>query len=167
MQRCVDVVFPQMSVSKGIKNFEERGLAAVIKEFTQLNDGAVPSQNKSVVVPIDPKTLTPEDVKKVLKTVNSIEEKRDGRVKGRTCGDGSKQRRYLKYGYSVASPTVSLEGLITSLVIASFEGRYIYSFDVPGAFLQAELPDDKLLLLRLNGEFVDIMCQVNPEHIKT
>ena len=114
-------------------------MAAVIKEFTQLDKGAVPSQNKPVVIPIDPKTLTPEDKKKALNAVNLIEEKRDGRIKGRTCGDGSTQRRYSKYGDSVASPTVSLEGLITSLVIASSEGRYIYiyiySFDVPGAFL--------------------------------
>ena len=32
--------------------------------------------------------------------------------------------------------------------------------------MQAELTADKLLLLRLNGEFVGIMCQVNPEHLK-
>ena len=40
------------------------------------------------------------------------------------------------------------------------------SFDVPGAFLQADLPGDKLLLLRLTGDFVDIMCDINPEHRK-
>ena len=54
---------------------------------------------------------------------------------------------YLKYGDTVALPTVSLEGLITSLVIAAYEGRKAISFDVPGAFLQAKLPEDKLLLL--------------------
>ena len=98
MQRCVNVVFTQMSASKGIKKFGERGLAAIIKEFTQLNEGAVPSQNKPVVIPIDPETLTVDDKRKALHAVNLIEEKRDGRIKGHTCGDGSKQRRYLKYG---------------------------------------------------------------------
>ena len=53
------------------------------------------------------------------------------------------------------------------MVIAAYEGRKAISFDVPGAFLQAELPDDKLLLLRLTGDFVDIMCDINPEHKKT
>ena len=66
-----------------------------MKEFIQLNEGAVPSQNKPVVVPIDPNQLTIDEKKKVLNAVNLIEEKRDGRIKGRTCGDGSKQRRYL------------------------------------------------------------------------
>ena len=99
-----------------------------------------------------------------MNAVNLIEEKRDGKIKGRTCGDSSKQKMYFKYGDTVASPMVSLEGLITTLVIASMEERHVISLDVPGAFLQAELPEDKFLLLRLSGDFVDIMCQISPEH---
>ena len=99
-----------------------------------------------------------------MNAVNLIEEKRDGKIKGRTCGDGSKQKMYLKYGDTVASSTVSLEGLITTLVIASMEERNVIFFDGPGVFLQAELPEDKFLLLRLSGDFVDIICQINPEH---
>eukprot|EP00957_Ditylum_brightwellii_P090116 6863109-Ditylum_brightwellii.AAC.1 len=52
------------------------------------------------------------------------------------------------------------------MVIAAHEGKKAISFDVPGAFLQTELPDDKLLLLRLTGDFVDIMCDIDPEHQK-
>ena len=66
----------------------------------------------------------------------------------------------------MASPTVSLEGLITTIVIAAYEKRKMISFDIPGAYLQARLPHDDLLLLRLTGEFVDIMCEINPEHKK-
>ena len=69
-------------------------------------EGAVPEQNKPVVEPIDPKTLSFQDKKKALDAVNLIEEKRDGRIKGRTCANGSKQQRYLTYGESVASPSV-------------------------------------------------------------
>ena len=43
LQRCVNAIFAQMSATKGIKKFGEKGLAAVVKEFTQLNEGAVPS----------------------------------------------------------------------------------------------------------------------------
>ena len=45
----------------------------------------------------------------------------------------------------------------------------IATFDVPGAFLQAILSKgdkNERLLLKLNGEFVDIMCEVNPEYKK-
>ena len=54
-----------------------------------------------------------------MNAVNLIEEKRDGCIKGCTCGNGSKQHAYLKYGDTVAPPTVSMEDLITALVIAA------------------------------------------------
>ena len=49
-------------------------------------------------------------------------------------------------------------------MIDSYEGRYTAIADVPGAYLHAEMPQDKLVLLKLKGQFVDIMCQVNPEY---
>ena len=96
-------------------------------------------------------SLTEDDKKKALDAVNIMEEKRYGRVKGRTCANGSKKRQYLKEYESVASPTVGLESLITTLLIGVYEGRNFISFDVPGAFLQAEISDDKLVLLKLKG----------------
>ena len=75
---------------------------------------------------------------------------------------------YLKENESVASPTVSLEGLITSLIIDAYEGRDVSSFDVPGAYLHAMLPneDGKRILSKIKGEFVDLMCEVNPDFKK-
>ena len=35
---------------------------------------------------------------------------------------------------------------------------------VPGAYLHAKMPEGKRLLLKLRGQFVDIMCNVNPEY---
>ena len=32
--------------------------------------------------------------------------------------------------------------------------------------LHAHLPDGKFVLLKIEGQFVDIMCEVNPEHAK-
>ena len=36
-------------------------------------------------------------------------------------------------------------------------------FDVPRAFLLLEVPKDKIILMALWGEFVDIMCEVHPD----
>jgi len=52
------------------------------------------------------------------------------------------------------------------LVIDTFEQRDIAMFDVPGAYLHAKMPDGKTILLKLMDEFVDIMCQINPEYSK-
>ena len=178
MQTACDIIFTQMSVEpklkkyaqmsakRGFKVFGQAAVAAIIKEFSQLNDGAVPG--KPVVVPIDVTTITSKEKEKALSAVNLIKEKRSGDIKGRTCVDGSKQRKYLKPDESVSSPTVSTESLIATLLIDAYEQREVAIFDVPGAFLQAELKkkdDNERVLMRLEGEFVDIMCDINPEHI--
>ena len=64
----------------------------------------------------------------------------------------------------MASPTVSLEASIAKIAIDTQENRDVAVVDVPGAFLQPELPhNSKKLLLKLKAIFVDITCEVNPE----
>ena len=50
------------------------------------------------------------------------------------------------------------------LLINAYEGRDTAVFDVPGAYLHAKMPGDKFAILKIEGEFVDIMCEVNPEY---
>ena len=64
----------------------------------------------------------------------------------------------------MASPTVSLKGLFVTLVIDAFERRDVATFDINGAYLHVKMPDDKTILLKLDGVFVNIMCQINPEY---
>jgi hypothetical protein len=40
------------------------------------------------------------------------------------------------------------------------------TFDVPGVYLHTEMPKDKRVLMILQGEFVNIMCSVNPDYKK-
>ena len=90
--------------------------------------------------------------------------KRNGKLKGRTCANGIRQNETLSDGESIASPTQSLEGLLMTYAIAVHEGRYIAGFDVPGAYLHAETPEDKMVIMKIKDRFVDIMCSVNPEY---
>ena len=68
---------------------------------------------------------------------------KNGIVKGRTCENGSKQNIFFREVEIVASPTISLEGLFTTLVIDVYEGREVDTFDIPGAYLHADMPKDK------------------------
>ena len=52
------------------------------------------------------------------------------------------------------------------MVIDAHKGRYIATFDIPGSYLHVEIPEDKKILLKLQYEFVDIMFDVNKEHMK-
>ena len=61
MKTAVDTMFEQMPAIKGIQIFKERAVAAMVKELTQLDKGAV--DGKPVVVTINPDCLT-EDKKK-------------------------------------------------------------------------------------------------------
>ena len=132
-----------MSFNKGLKKHSEKTVAKLFKELTQLDQGAAP--DKPVCVPQCPDALTDEDKKRALDAVVLLEEKRNGDTKVRSCANGTKQRMYLKEYESVASPTVSLEGLLMHLVIGAYGKRNFISFDVPGAFLQAKSDDDKML----------------------
>ena len=52
-----------------------------------------------------------------------------------------------------------------NLVIDAMEQRDVSIFDVPGDFLNTALPEDFFLLMRIRDEFVNVICEVNPEYI--
>ena len=153
--KAVDYMFNQMTATQGIKIFQERAVAALIKEYKQLNDLAV-------LGVVDYGSLTKEQKSKALRAINLIKEKRDGKIKGRCCSDGSGQKKYVPRE-EASSPTIAVESLIALVTIFAFEKRDVAVFDVPGAYLHADLPDDKFALLKFEGQFVDIMVEVNPD----
>jgi hypothetical protein len=159
-----NVMFTQMSAKKGIKMFGKHALAAMLKEYKQMDQGPMPG--KSVFGPIAYEDLTKKEKREALEAVNLIKRKRCGKLKGRTCANGSKQRKYLKIDETVYSPTCTTEGLITTLVVDAMEERDIAIFDVQGAYLQTKMPQDKNVILVIRDEFVDILCEVNPEYKK-
>ena len=133
----------------------------MMKEFKQLVHGAFPG--KPVVEAIKHTDLSEKDKRTALDAVNLIKVKNNGTVKGRTCANGSKERYYLAEGDSVASPTASLEAIISTLLIDVYEGRDVGIFDIPGAYLHAKMPNEHQVILKIKGKFVDIMCDVNED----
>ena len=161
-EKAVRVMFTQMSAHKGIKLFREKAIAAMMKELKLSNNGVIPSN--LVIQPIPFEELTPKDKKEALEAVNIIAKRRSGKIKGRTCANGSRQCKYLKDGENYASPTASLELIITTLVIDAYKGRDIAVADVPGAHSHAEFPNNKNVILRMTDIFTDIMREINEEY---
>ena len=58
-----------------------------------------------------------------------------------------------------------MEELLEQLMIEAFEEHAMEIFDVPGAYLNCDMTEDKFVLIKLEDEFVDIMCEVNPYFI--
>ena len=155
--RLIHLMFTQMTATRGIRKHGKRAVEVLLKEYIQLKDLKVMKKIKN-------STLTIEQKQKALRMINLIKEKRCGRLKGRACADGRAQRGHVPKE-ETAPPTLGHETLIASLLIDVFEGRSVGIFDVPGAYLHAFYPKDKFVLMKLEGQFVDMMCEADPSYI--
>jgi hypothetical protein len=144
----------QMTTTAGIKKHGQMAVDTLLKEFCQLDD-------KSVFAAVDAKTLSAKRKKAALRAINLIKEKRDGSIKGRSWADGRPQRVLYTKEQS-ASPTVSTDALMISLMVDAKERRDVATADVVGAYLLADMDD--FVLLKLTGESVEIMCMVNTKY---
>ena len=111
----------------------------------------------------DAQTMSPEQKRKALRYLMFLKEKRCGRIKGRGCIDGRKQRLW-KSKEDTTSPTVSIEALLLSCMIDAKEERDVATIDIPVAFMQALI--DELVHVKFDGELIDLICQVDPSLTK-
>lgn len=123
-------------------------------EFAQLED-------IDVYESLNPASLTRAQKKAALRALNLVKEKRNGKLKGRTCADGRSQRSLYDKSQT-ASPTVSNDALILSIIIEAFEGRDVATADVAGAYLKAHMDD--FVVMKFVGTSVRILCELNPSH---
>ena len=145
----------QYSLKKGIELFGDEAEKAATKELQQIDD-------MDTYIPVDPRRLSAEDRRKALSALFFLTRKRDGRLKGRKCAIGSKQRTYEGYQKSDGtSPTVSTDGVIMTSVIDAHEKRDVAIVDIPGAFLNTKNDEDILMCLR--GKLVELMVRMNPK----
>jgi hypothetical protein len=152
VNELTDILMTQMTAKKGIKEYGDRAISAIVKEYDQLD-------KKNAFEPRFATSLTTEERMRALRSITLIKEKRSGIIKGRTIADGRPQRKY-KAPEDVHSPTVSTEGLMTTLAIDAKERRYVVTADVEGAYLHADM--DELVLMMFEGDMVDYMVQTNP-----
>ena len=144
---------PQMSLKTGLRAFGTDGAKAVEKEMKQLHD-------REVMIPVHKKSLTHEQRKEALAYLMFLKRKRCGKIKGRGCADGRKQRAYITKEDSTA-PTVSTEAVFLTAVIDALENRDVAVLDVPGAFMQADI--DELVHVRFTGEMVKMLLDIDEE----
>lgn len=83
-------------------------------------------------------------------------------MKGRTCADGRAQQRSLYEKAQTTSPTVSNNALVISIIKDACEGRDVGVSDIAGAYLKADMDD--FVVMKVTGEAVRILCEMNPAH---
>ena len=152
----IGFIFAQVSMKKGLKLYGDRGEDAVQQELQQLHD-------RRVMMPVEADSLSYADKKKALEYLMFLKEKKTGKIKGRGCADGRKQRVYTAKE-EASSPTVSIESIMLTSVIDALEGRHVATADIPGAFMQADM--DEVVHMRLVGTMVDLLLRIAPEYAK-
>ena len=111
----------------------------------QLHDQKVMITKKSV-------DLTRDQKREALEYLMFLKHKRSGKVKGRGCAYGCKQRAYIPRE-EATSPTAATMSVMLTAVIDALDDREVAIVDVPGAFMQADM--DELVHVRFTGEMVD------------
>ena len=94
-------------------------------------------------------------------------EKRDLSLKARLCANGSTQREYMDRD-DASSPTVICESILITAGIDAKQGRDVMTCDIPNAFVQTNIPVEKLkkgrrIIMKMRGALVDILVEMNPE----
>jgi hypothetical protein len=140
----------QHSMKKGIELYGEKGVEAVLKELKQLHD-------REVMIP---RELTREEKRASLQYLMFLKQKRCGKIKGRGCADGRKQRDYTTKEES-SSPTVAIESVLLTCVIDAEERRDVATVDISGAFMQADMDD--LVHMRLEGKMAELLVKLDPK----
>ena len=86
--------------------------------------------------------------------------KRSGRIKGRGCADGRKQRVFITKEESSA-PTISTEALFFTCIIDVLEKRDVATTDFPGAFMQADM--DEIVIMKIEGKMAQRIKTIDPK----
>jgi hypothetical protein len=96
------------------------------------------------------------------------EEKRDGKIKGRTVAGGNKQRDYISKE-DASSPTVATESVLLSCIIDAKEERDVAVIDIPNAFIQTRILEEEkdMAIIKIRGVLVDILVEIAPDAYKS
>ncbi len=89
-----------------------------------------------------------------------LKEKRDSSVKARMCADGQKQKDGTWSKQETTLLTATTESVFITTVINAHEGHNVACFDIPGAFLHADIDEDITMVLK--GRLAELMVQVAP-----
>ncbi len=151
-EHALGIALVHYSMGAGIEMFKERGEAGVTKELTQMHD-------MDVFCPVARDSLTKEERTKALSSLMFLKEKRDQSVKARMCADGQKQRGDWTKQETML-PTMSTEAVFITAVIDAHKEHDVACFDIPGAFLHADLDEDITMILK--GRLAKLMVKVAP-----
>ena len=149
------------SVKKGLQEHGHHAQVAITSELKQL------FKDKKALKPVLRANLSNTQKKKILRSSMFLKTKFDARgvfekIKARLVADGRGQDKSLYPDNT--SPTVAMKSLLMCLMIAAKEKRKIMKIDIGGAYLNAEMTGQDVIM-ELDSTLTNIACKYLPELI--
>ena len=144
----------QYSMKKGLKIFGKEGEEAVKREMQQLHD-------MKTIEPVQ--FPTQEDKRNSLTYLMYLKKKRCGKIKGRGCADGRKQRS-TSSKHEASSPTVAIESVFLTSIVDAEEHRDVAVVDIPGAYMHADV--DEHIIVRFDRNMAEMLELIDPKIYK-
>ena len=156
---AVAAIMTQLSLKMGMKRWGNKARKAAHNEMKQLH-------LRDTFKPWHWKDMTEEQRKSILESHLFLKQKRNGDIKGRTVAGGNKQRDFISKE-EVSSPTVATESVLLSCIIDAEEGRDVAVIDIPNAFIQTRIEDEKdMVFIRIRGILADMLVDIAPDVYK-
>jgi hypothetical protein len=152
-------IMTQLSLKAGLKAWGDEAQKAVHSEMKQLHF-------RDTFNPMRWNELTHAQKASVLESHMFLKEKRTGEIKGRTVAGGNKQRDFITKE-EATSPTVATEAVLLTCIIDADEGRDVAVIDIPNAFIQTKIEDEKdMAIIKIRGILVDMLLDIAPDVYK-
>ena len=152
----VAAIMTQLLLKAGLREWGKEAQKAVHSEMKQLHF-------RDTFRPMHWRDLTHAQRKSILESHMFLKQKRTGAIKGRTVAGGNKQRDFISKE-EASSPTVATESVLLTCIIDAEERRDVAVVDIPNAFIQTRIEDEKdMAIIKIRGILVDMLLDVAPE----
>ena len=84
------------------------------------------------------------------------------KVKARLTAGGHREK--MAQDYDVCSPMVDMVTVFTVMAIAAKRKMKVMTLDVKGAYLLAQLPKDRRILMAINKEYTDMLAKLDKSY---
>jgi len=150
-----------ITVNQALNKIGKPAVKAIVQEIMQM-------ESKGVWKGIRPSQLTFKQRKKIICSSMFLKEKfrADGsfeKLKARLVAGGHQQDRDA-FESTNSAPTIRTSSIFIMAAIAASEGRAVATVDVPGAYLNADMPEDQEVIMRLDKYLSKVLMAVEPKY---
>ena len=146
------------SITQGLKEHGKDAYLAIVRELKQL------LHDKKAIAPVHRSELSTTQIKRAIRSLMFLKTKYDGlgrfeKIKARLVANGAQQDKKLYTDTS--SPTVAMQSVFACLAIAAKERRHISTVDIGGAYLNAEMTGEEVIM-ELEPMLAAILKKMDP-----